>query len=65
MIGQPLSRLSERCNEVLTTASIVGREFDFKLLCSLDGEETEDGVLQSLEEVLAAKVIEEPSGTKG
>lgn len=35
VIGQRLNRLSERCNEVLTTASITGREFDFRLLSNL------------------------------
>ena len=34
-IGQRLNRLSEQCNQALTTASIIGREFDFKLLISL------------------------------
>ncbi len=32
VIGQRLNRLSEQCIEVLTTASIIGREFDFRLL---------------------------------
>ena len=30
-IGRRLDRLSEQCNEVLTTASIIGRDFDFRL----------------------------------
>ena len=42
VIGQRLNRLSEQCNEVLTTASIIGKEFDFKLLSNLSGEGTED-----------------------
>ena len=65
VIGQRPNRLSERCNEVLTTAFIVGRKFDFKLLCSLSGEETEDRVLDALEEALGARVIEEPPATMG
>ncbi len=31
-IGRRLNRLSEQCNQMLTTASIIGREFDFRLL---------------------------------
>ena len=33
-----LGRLSDVCNQVLTTAAIIGREFDFKLLCALSSE---------------------------
>ena len=65
VIGQRLNRLSEHCNEVLTTASVIGREFDFQLLSSLSGEGTEDRVLEALEDALAARVIVEPPGTMG
>ena len=64
-IGQRLNRLSEQCNQALTTASIIGREFDFKLLISLNEEALEDQVLEAIEEALAARVIEESSGTIG
>ena len=63
VIGQRLNRLSELCNQVLTTASIIGREFDFNLLIRLIGEGPEDRVLEAVEEALAARVIEEPPGT--
>ena len=63
VIGQRLNRLSDQCNEVLITASVVGRDFDFNLLSRLSGEGTEDRVLETLEEALAARVIEEPLGT--
>ena len=48
---------------MLSTASIIGREFDFRLLVSLNKESTEDGTLEAVEEALAARVIEEPSRT--
>ena len=35
MVGQRLNRLSEQCNEALATASVIGREFDFRLLDAL------------------------------
>jgi len=65
VIGQRLNRMSKQCNEVLTTASIIGREFDFKLLISLNEEGAEDRVLEALEEALAARVIQELSGVIG
>ena len=65
VIGQRLNRLSEQCNDVLITASIIGREFDFRLLGYLSREGNEDEVLEALEEALAAGVIEEPPGTTG
>ena len=49
MIGQRLNRLSERCNEVLTTGSVVGREFDFRLLSNLIEEGAGDTVLEAFE----------------
>ena len=63
MIGQRLNRLSEQCNQTLGIASLIGREFDFKLLNTLIVEETEDRVLEALEEAIAAGIIEEPTGT--
>ncbi|MCH7713417.1 MAG: AAA family ATPase, partial [Chloroflexi bacterium] len=59
VIGQRLNRLSAQCNDVLTTASIIGREFDFRLLSALNGGATDEQLLQVLEEALAARVIEE------
>ena len=58
-IGRRLSRLSEGCNQVLTTASVVGREFDFRLLARLSTHMAGDPLLEALEEALEAGVIEE------
>ena len=44
---------------MLTTASVVGREFGFKLLSSLSGTASENELLEALEEALAARVLEE------
>ncbi len=65
VVGQRLNRLSEQCNEILTTASIIGREFSFRLLISLNDTAPEDLVLEAIEEALAAHVIEEASATIG
>ena len=65
VIGQRLRQLSEACNQALSVASLIGREFDFNLLVSLSEEDTEDRVLEALEEALAASVIQEPPRTIG
>ena len=57
-IGRRLARLSDRCNHVLRTASVIGREFDFPLLWESDIDFGSDGVLEALDEALEAKVIE-------
>ena len=50
-------------HQALGVASLIGREFDFKLLHTLSVEETEDRVLEALEEAITAGIIEEPAGT--
>jgi hypothetical protein len=59
VIGRRLNKLSDRCNETLTVASIVGREFDFDQLKVLVDDLSDDMLLDVLEEALAARVIEE------
>ena len=59
VIGKRLNRLSAGCNEMLTIASVVGRQFDFDVVRRLLDDKSEDRVLTMLEEALAARVIEE------
>ena len=59
VIGRRLNRLSQRCNEALTVASILGREFTMSQLRPLVEEVTEDRLFEILEEALAARIIEE------
>jgi len=59
VIGRRLDRLSERCNETLTIASIIGREFTLDLVKPLIEDITEDRLLEVLDEALASRVIEE------
>ena len=59
VIGRRLNRLSQRCNEVLAVASILGREFTSEHLIPLVEDVTEDRLFGILEEALAARVIEE------
>jgi DNA-binding SARP family transcriptional activator len=58
-IGRRLDRLSPACNEVLTMASVVGREFTLAQLGRLMGGLSDDRLLDVLDEALAAHVIEE------
>ena len=59
VIGRRLNRLSQRCNETLTIASVIGREFELRQLTPLVEDISEDRLLEVLEEALAARVIEE------
>jgi tetratricopeptide (TPR) repeat protein len=59
VIGRRLNRLSQRCNQTLTIASIIGREFTLGQLKPLIEDMSEDRLLEVLEEALAARVIEE------
>ena len=64
-IGIRLSRLSEDCNRMLTTASIIGREFSLELLDVLIDWADEDQLLDLLDEALSIYVIEEIPRTLG
>ncbi len=63
-IGRRLERLSGPCNETLTVASAIGREFTLGQLVRLV-DLSENRLLEVLEEALEAHVIEEPSGAAG
>ncbi len=60
-IGRRLNQLSELCNRALRTASVIGREFDFRLLKALHDEASEDALLEALDAALEAHIIEESS----
>ena len=59
VIGRRLNQLSQRCNDVLTIASVVGREFTLELLNRLTDDLTQDMLLDVLDQGLRARVIEE------
>ena len=58
VIGRRLDRLSRNCNEVLTIASVIGRQFDIAVLEQV-AQRPQEWLLEILEEALAAKIIEE------
>jgi len=59
VIGRRLDRLSERCNETLTVASVVGREFTIDQISPIIEDISGDRLLEVLDEALSARVIEE------
>ncbi len=58
VIGRRLSRLSDASNEVLSVASVLGRDFDVELLSELSGL-TESALLDALDEAVRARIIDE------
>jgi DNA-binding SARP family transcriptional activator/tetratricopeptide (TPR) repeat protein len=64
VIGRRLATLSDRTSEVLTTASVIGREFRIELLEAL-GSYDEDELDDVVDESVAAHVIAEVPGVYG
>lgn len=62
-IGQRLNRLSVACNDVLTSASIIGREYDFRLLSRVESSLQDDRLLEVIDEALNSHLIEEIPGS--
>jgi len=65
VVGKRLDRLSDGCNQVLTVAAVVGREFGVNQLESIVDDPDRDRLLEILEEAIAARVIEELPGQVG
>lgn len=61
VIGRRLSRLSLACNDALTSAAVLGREFEFAVLGAMTGLD-EDSLLAVIEEALEAQAIVEVKG---
>ena len=58
-IGGRLIRLSDACNQALTIASVIGREFGLDQLEQVIPEGSAELLLASMEEALNARIIEE------
>ncbi len=65
VIGKRLNRLSQACNQMLSVASAIGREFAVELLLRLLDDRTEDDVLEAIDEAVAAGIIEEAAVVSG
>lgn len=64
-IGRRLSRLSDDCNGVLTVASVIGREFSLQQLVRLVDDQSEDELLDLLDEASEGHAIEEADSGVG
>ena len=58
VVGRRLDHLSDECNQVLTIASVVGREFGSDALETVS-DLSGDRLLEALEEAVAARVVNE------
>jgi ATP/maltotriose-dependent transcriptional regulator MalT len=63
VIGRRLNHLSEQCNQALTAAAIIGRQFNFKLLQALVPGMSEEQLLGAIDEALSAHLVEELPGS--
>jgi class 3 adenylate cyclase len=61
VVGQRVRRLGDEVHQVLTMASVMGRDFDLPLLARV-AERDEDDVLRALEEASRASVVMEVHG---
>ncbi|MGH2765851.1 MAG: ATP-binding protein, partial [Actinomycetota bacterium] len=64
VIGRRLAHLGGDATEVLTLASVLGREFELEILGTLAGRPPPD-VLTALEEAVAARIVTDVPGTPG
>jgi class 3 adenylate cyclase len=64
VIGRRLNALSEDCNRVLAIASVIGREFDLRVLARA-GELSEDRTLELLEQAEDARIVAGVEGAPG
>lgn len=62
VVNQRLTRLSDPCNQAMSTASIIGREFELELLNSLDDLSGTESLLDVMDEAISARIVEEVPG---
>ena len=62
VVGQRLNRLLTECENILTTGAVIGRQFEFRLLGLLSERASEIQLLESIDEGLAAHLIQEVVG---
>lgn len=61
VVGQRVARLGEDAQRVLSSAAVVGRDFDLDLVARL-ADRSEDALLDLFDEAIASAVIEEVPG---
>ena len=61
VIGKRLSLISKQCNQLLSVASVIGRDFRLEVLQKVSGL-SEEELFSALEEAKKAAIVEERSG---
>src|SRR5205085_1376073 len=56
-IGRRLDRVSAGTNDVLRTAAVLGKVFDFRELAAALHDRSEDGLLDALDEAVTAQLL--------
>jgi tetratricopeptide (TPR) repeat protein len=64
VIGRRIARLPEGTERLLTTAAVIGREFDLDVLVAVAGVD-EDDALDAIERACTARLLEEVTGELG
>jgi DNA-binding SARP family transcriptional activator/tetratricopeptide (TPR) repeat protein len=64
VITRRLAHLSQKCNDMLVLASVLGREFTLAALARM-GDVSEDQLLDALDEAMAARVLADVPGGPG
>lgn len=64
-IQSRLSKLPPFCQEVLRSAAILGREFDFETLQRVEEDKDEEQLIEALERAEHAQLVEELSSARG
>jgi hypothetical protein len=64
VVGQRVARLGTTAAQMLRLAAVIGREFDFELLCAVSGGSDTD-VVEALELAQLASVVNEVTGNVG
>ncbi len=65
VIGRRLDKLTKRCSDTLTIASVIGKDFGLDQLGALIEDISQDLLLDVLDEALSARVIEELTNAVG
>jgi DNA-binding SARP family transcriptional activator len=65
VIGIRLDRVSPECNQLLSVAAVIGREFGLDQLSPLGDGKTDDELLALVEEALAARLVDEATASPG
>jgi DNA-binding CsgD family transcriptional regulator/transcriptional regulator with XRE-family HTH domain len=63
LIRQRLGRVSPRCRELLAVASVIGQEFDLRLLSGVSEQPAAD-LLDPLDQAVRARLIDDPPEAK-